>query len=789
MDIGCPTFSKNMQFIADFHLHSKYSRATSKNMDLENLDKWAKIKGIKVLTIGDFSHPEWFKNLKEKLEPAEPGLFKLKNGNSKTRFILTVEISCIYSKKNKVRKIHILIFSPSFEVAEKINAHLGSIGNLKADGRPILGLDVKELAKIVLGISADCLIIPAHLWTPYFGLLGSKSGFDSIEECFEDYSKYIYAVETGLSCYDEKTEVLTDNGWKKFSDIRSHDKICTLNSNNNKIEFQKPIKRFVYDYKGKMYKLKTKRINLLVTPNHKLFIKPGDPRNSKPFCLTEAQFLFGKSKQFKKDGIWIGKSEKYFTLPAIKIKHSNQHYRGFQNKKGKQILMKSWLKFFGLWIAEGCTSEGKNGDYNIYLSSGNKELLSEMKKLLKNVGYTVYQDDKKIRVRDCQLFCYLKQFGKSHNRFIPPEIKSLSKELLEILFKHYLKGDGHVYGRTGKGLLATTSSVCLRDDLQEIALKIGISAYYKLDKKKGTPLYSLSHNCKKIYKQKHDTWKVYFIRRNKHMILPSTIKRWKYIESWVDFNGKVYSLAVPNRVIYVRRNSVPVWCGNSDPPMNWRLSALDKITLISNSDAHSPQKIGREANVFDTELSYSSIVEAIKSRNPQKFLYTIEFFPQEGKYHYDGHRNCGIVLSPQESKKYNNVCPTCGKPLTIGVMNRVGELADRPEGFKLEGAIPFKSLIPLREIIADVLGLTVGTKRVDGEYENLIKEIGSEFKILLDTSQKELESATLPEIAEGIIRVREGRVFVEPGYDGVFGRIRIFSQGEQKPLSRQSTLL
>ena len=175
------------KFIADFHIHSKYSRATSKEMDLENLDKWAKIKGIKVLGTGDFTHFIWFEELKKKLEPAEASLFKIKNSESETRFILTTEISCIYSKKGRVRKIHIIIFSPSFEVCEKINAHLGWIGNLKADGRPILGLDAKELAKIVLNTSENCLIVPAHLYTPWFSLFGSKSGFDSIEECFEEY--------------------------------------------------------------------------------------------------------------------------------------------------------------------------------------------------------------------------------------------------------------------------------------------------------------------------------------------------------------------------------------------------------------------------------------------------------------------------------------------------------------------------------------------------------------------------------------------------------------------------
>lgn len=415
-----------MKFIADFHLHSKYSRATSRDMDLENLDNWAKIKGIKVLGSGDFTHPEWFKNLREKLEPAESGLFKLKNSNSETRFILTTEVSCVYLKKNRLRKIHLLIFAPSFDVVEKINTHLGWIGNLKADGRPILGLDAKELTKVVLNISQDCLIVCAHTWTPWFSVFGSRSGFNSLEECFEEYSKYIYAIETGLS---------------------------------------------------------------------------------------------------------------------------------------------------------------------------------------------------------------------------------------------------------------------------------------------------------------------------------------------------------------------------SDPLMNWRLSALDKITLISCSDAHSPSKIGREANVFDLEfLSYSAIVEAIKQKNPQKFLYTVEFFPQEGKYHYDGHRLCKIRLAPKESKKYNNICPNCGKPLTIGVLNRVEELADRPEGFRPENAIPFKSLIPLKEIIADALGQMVGTKQVEQEYKNLIEKFSNEFNVLIDVPSSELEAFTLPEIAEGIIRVREGRIFVEPGYDGVYGKIKIFSPGEQKTLLRQGIL-
>ena len=414
-----------MKFVADFHIHSKYARATSQQMDVEHLSYWAEKKGILVLGTGDFTHPEWLSELKQRLEPAEPGLFKVKNSENKTRFILTSEISCIYSKTGKVRKIHVIIFAPDFETVEKINTHLAWIGNLKSDGRPILGMDAKELVKIALDANKNSVIIPAHIWTPWFSLFGSKSGFDSIQECFEDYSQYIYAMETGLS---------------------------------------------------------------------------------------------------------------------------------------------------------------------------------------------------------------------------------------------------------------------------------------------------------------------------------------------------------------------------SDPPMNWRLSSLDKITLISNSDSHSPSRIGREANVFDTEISYPSIVEALKSKDAQKFLYTIEFFPQEGKYHYDGHRNCNISYSPQETKKTGGICPVCGKPLTIGVLNRVEQLADREQGFVPENTIPFKSLIPLAEIIGEAMNVGTNTKSVSEEYEKLIKSFENEIKILLEAPKEQLETITIPEVAEGIIRVRQGNVFIEPGYDGVYGKIRIFSKGEQKDLSSQKTL-
>lgn len=405
-----------MPFIADFHIHSKYSRATSRDMDIPNLDRAAQTKGVNLVGTGDFTHPLWRAHLKKTLSPVAPGIFK----HDKTFFLLTCEVSNIYYKEGRLKKIHNIIFAPDFNTVEKISSKLERFGDLYSDGRPNLKLDAKDLVELLLDIDERIIIVPAHVWTPWFSLFGSRSGFDSIEECFEEYSKYIFAAETGLS---------------------------------------------------------------------------------------------------------------------------------------------------------------------------------------------------------------------------------------------------------------------------------------------------------------------------------------------------------------------------SDPSMNWRLSALDKITLISCSDAHSPQKIGREANVFNTELSYEAIVEAIKQKDSRKFLYTIEFFPQEGKYHYDGHRNCGISLPPEETKRYKGICPVCKKPLTVGVLNRVDQLADRPEGFEPENSIPFKRVVPLREIVAESLGQNVATKLVDEVYTRVVNRYGGEMNVLLDISLEELSGFVPPRLIEGIKRMRDGKVKIKCGFDGVYGKVKIFDEeelGEEK---------
>lgn len=424
-----------MRIIADFHIHSKYSRATSKEMEVRTLSRYAGMKGINLLGTGDFTHPQYFAELRSALEPLGDGLFTLRgqavsDGLSSdksalpARFILTAETSHIFSVNGKTKRVHVILIAPSFQAVEKINRELSKRGNLASDGRPIFGMHVKDVVKLVLDAAPDSLIVPAHAWTPWFSVFGSMSGFDSLEECFEEQTKNIYAIETGLS---------------------------------------------------------------------------------------------------------------------------------------------------------------------------------------------------------------------------------------------------------------------------------------------------------------------------------------------------------------------------SDPAMNRRLSKLDKITLISNSDAHSPSRIGREANVLDCAMDYKEILNVIRTGDPKRFLHTVEFFPEEGKYHYDGHRDCGVVFDPKTSREHQFLCPKCGKRLTIGVMHRVDELADRQEGGGLTGKTPFKSAIPLDEIIADVLGKGVNTQTVAREYEKMVRSLGPEIGILLEKSEEEIRANADPRVAEGILNVRKGRVQVEPGYDGVYGKIKIEGQGAQESFSSRKS--
>ena len=427
-----------MRFYADVHLHSHYSRATSPNLNLEYLSVWAQIKGVHVVGTGDFTHPKWLKELKEKLEPAEEGLFQLKPEYAKkverelppactgpVRFMLSCEISNIYKRLDKVRKVHNIIFAPDFAAAENIQAKLGDIGNISADGRPILGLDSRDLLEITLESNPLSYLIPAHIWTPWFSALGSKGGFDRMEDCFGDLTKHVFAVETGLS---------------------------------------------------------------------------------------------------------------------------------------------------------------------------------------------------------------------------------------------------------------------------------------------------------------------------------------------------------------------------SDPLMNWRLSQLDPYVLVSNSDAHSAPKLGREATIYDTEISYPAIYKALSDPNDKGLAGTIEFFPEEGKYHYDGHRACDTRMHPRDTIQNKGACLKCGKPVTVGVMARVEELADHPEGRKSPRWRPYHSLIPLPEIIAEAKGCGPGTKAVDQTFFTMLNKLGNELFILREAPLDQIQKAAGSLVAEGIRRMREGKVHIAAGYDGEYGTIHIFSDTEREQGEEQLML-
>ncbi len=427
-----------MEFIADLHIHSYLSRATAKNLNLEHLNLWAQLKGIAVVGTGDFTHPQWFSELSEKLEPAEEGLFALKPAYAAqtsplvpascaapVRFVLSVEISSIYKKDGKTRKVHNVILLPSFAAAKRLNQRLERIGNIGSDGRPILGLDAKALLAIVLEIADEAIFIPAHIWTPWFSVLGSKSGFDSLGACFEDLTDEIFAVETGLS---------------------------------------------------------------------------------------------------------------------------------------------------------------------------------------------------------------------------------------------------------------------------------------------------------------------------------------------------------------------------SDPAMNRRVSSLDRFALVSNSDAHSPANLGREANLFDTELSYGAMREALKTKNPDRFLGTLEYFAEEGKYHLDGHRKCGVRLTPEETLGHQGLCPVCKRPVTIGVMYRVEELADRPLGERPVGAPGYTSLLPLADVLSEVFQTGPKSKKVDLVLRSLLEKVGPEFEILRHAPADVLRRHGPALFSEAIVRMREGRVQIAPGYDGEFGKVCLFSDQERFALMGQENL-
>lgn len=851
-----------MRIVADLHIHSPYSRAVSKEMTLENLDLWAKKKGITVMGTGDFTHPLWIREIRTKLEPAEDGLYKLKtqNLNSKlqiksktqareteTRFMLTVEISSIYSKGGRGRRIHNLIFVPSIETAEKINSQLSWRGNLKSDGRPILGLDSKELAKIVFDIDERCMFVPAHCLLP-------------------------------------TERIHTSDGMKEIQQMQKGDLVFTHTG-----KLRPVVDIYIRPYKGATYCIRPWyfRPGLETTPEHPFFaIKtqkhcfwqqgfchPGcagkshccrrhiaRPEHFQPQWVQAKNLENGDVLVFPrfldvtedKDSFPLSMHimESSVMLPSDYFGGGNTEMITMRGTRSAVLVNnvpvnKEFCRLAGYFVAEGSVN-GRDA-ISFTFARHEKEYCKDVKELVAEL-FSISCAKEREKDGSIELIFYSKilqqafsslfyNSGGRHRadtKALPQWMLTLPCEKQAEIFKGWWRGDA-----------GYTVSKELMNQMKVIALRLGIVPSIHQTKKE--KFNEKNHVIAgRTITARHDLFQfsglAFFedhfglgddavFQHNRYQ--PKLDRRHGWIdESFVympirdieirHYEGNVYNLEVEEEHSYLAEfaavhNCWTPWFSifgsmsgfdsieecfdeygkyiyaietglSSDPAMNWRLSRLDNIALISNSDSHSLQRIGREANVLDCELSYDGIISAIKSHDPKKFLYTIEFYPEEGKYHYDGHRMCKVSLDPKKTRELKKLCPSCGKPVTVGVMNRVEALADRPPGGKPEVVIPFKNLVPLDEIIAESFGMGVASKKVKDEYKNLIEKIGSEFAVLVDSSLSDLTYATLPEVVEGISRTREGRLQIEPGYDGEYGHVRIFKEGEVKDITKQASL-
>jgi uncharacterized protein (TIGR00375 family) len=837
-----------MKIIADFHIHSKYSRATSHDMDLEHIFQSAQEKGITVVGTGDFTHPEWFNELKNKLEPAEEGLYKLKNQNEKIksngeikddiRFVVTGEISNIYTRAGKGRRVHNLIVLPSLESAEKINNILSWQGNLKSDGRPILGMDSEELLKIVMKAEPNALFIPAHCLLP-------------------------------------DTYLHSNLGIKKIKDISVGDKVYTHKGRLKKVK--QIHNRF---YRGPIYNIRPYyfRIGLKTTEEHPFYVIKTYKKclnMGHSICKSDCAYIkrrncphqyfenykcqWIQAKDIKKGDVLIfprfnkeikDRKElnitKFFKKDDYKVDGKHILLNHSRAKKLPKFVRidKDFCRLIGYYVSEGYTDN--KDSISFCFNRDEKKYVEDLKFLMEKAfnlsSSRIYlrKNTNSIEIIYCskilakvfsKLFYNNANIRRANTKCLPIWMMGLPLEKQVEIFKGWWRGD--------KG---TTSSRELMNQIKIILLRLGIiPSIYEQTKEDFNEKYVHKYKLgNRIIEAQHNSFSfnnLSFFQDLFGLLKDSEFKKFNTKlarrHGWIDKNyiylpvrdieiknykGKVYNLEVEEDNTYLSEfatihNCMTPWFGifgsmsgfdslkeafgentkyiyaletglSADPKMVWRIPDGQKVSLISNSDAHSPHNLGREANVFNTDLSYSAMREAIIKKDKSKFLYTIEFFPEEGKYHYDGHRLCQVRMSPEQRKKAGGICPKCGRKLTIGVLSRIDELADKKEDFIPRDAIPYKSLVPLAEIIAEALNVQPLTKAVAEHYQRLIQRFSNEFNILLDVPLSELSALTLPEIVAGIEKVRKGKLIIEPGYDGEFGKVRIFPEKREEIISQ-----
>lgn len=775
---------------ADLHIHSHYSRATSPEMNIESLSHYGKIKGLNVLGTGDFTHPLWLKELKEKLNDKNNGLFEFDGQN----FMLTAEISLIYSQPSELdkrlgRRVHLVLLAPSFDVVVQINEMLGKIGRLDYDGRPIFGRSCIEITERLMEISKNIEIIPAHC------LVGDE---------------YIHV----------------NHSIKKIKEICKGDIVYTHNNS-----WQKVSEIFTRNYSGKLYRIRpwywTEGIR--VTPEHPFYaIKSYKCLWTNGLCKKSCSELLNcknqRFEEYKKE--WVAASElkkgDFLVYPRFnKIRDRN-------NINGVSLTEKI-CRLIGYYLAEGYTirdegigfSFGKNED--IYIN----EVATSIKEIF---GKNNFKVDKR---RGNDIIFYSKILNKFFSMFYNSHTKkaytkSLPYFMLELplnkqseILKGWFRGDkGYTVSRT---LMNQMKIICIRLGIIPNVIFDTVDKYEKRGKHlignrkifARHTLYSFSHLS--FFEDKFNLlnddvfskFKTKMTRRhgwmdNDYIYIPI-----RKIEL-EDFDGVVFNLEVENDNSYISEfacvhNCWTPWFSlfgsnsgfnsikdcfqdqakqihaletglSSDPAMNFRLSQLDPFTLVSFSDSHSPYpwRLGRECCVFNLRnVDYEGVVNAIHSKK----LYTIEAPPEYGKYHEDGHRNCNVHFTPEESKKHNNICPVCHRPLTIGVLNRVNELADRPENYVPKDAQMFKSLMPLHEVVAAVLDVSMISKKVGIIADQFLNK-WPELDVIEDTPYDELEKID-DKVAKAIIEIREGKIKIDAGYDGVYGKLILNDSGKK----------
>ena len=854
-EINC---EKKKLYFADLHIHSRFSRACSKDLNLETLEKWARVKGLDLLGTGDFTHPVWLKELKENLTERS-GIFYTKKDFP---FILTGEISLMYSDdigdgKNG-RKVHLVLLAPNFEAVDKINSWLDTKGRRDYDGRPIFKISCEDFTAKMKLIDDKIEVICAHSWTPHFGIFGSASGYNSLKDAFKSQEKNIHAIETGISSdrnmnfginelkkrtivsfsdshciHPESLITLKDGYVMPIKDIEKEKNLLCCNFNRfkcvnkkrnqfNKIKSPEFLKKIVY-----------RGGEILVSNQHRFFVYENKRAVQKyAYELKEKDLLFRLFKiqhRVKKFNLKIPKSDTFYKLSergllflkdkrnkegllqreiADKLGTTKDNYWKIENRKIKlnlifldrlsdifnfnldevidKYVVKSFSykfpkemsedlsEFLGYLVGDGCYSIINRGQC-LLLSDKNKALLEHYKKKIDALFSC------SCRLSKCNYRNSYRLFIPSHvAKFIKlnfPEavLKTADLKIPRKLFSAHLKiisaflrGFFDAEGCVGHHYLDVCSSnKLLLYQIDSLLKKFGIFttvSLNNLEKSKGKfrhRLFLYNENMSKFKKEIN----------------------FNHMDKKTKLNKDLSSIKFPRRSKIKKKNNfilseiTSISNIKSDTKYLYDLSVTDLQNYIANQvvvhNSFWPFRLGREATIFSSIESYEGILKQIIEN---KILGTIEVEPAYGKYHFDGHRECGFSCSPEETKKLNGICPVCKKKLTIGVDFRVEELRNDNEK---DDKIEFK-ILPLHEILSLSIGKGISSKFVWDVYNKLIKEFGNEFNVLLIVEKEKILDFTDDKTADLIIKNREGKIKIKPGYDGVYGET-IISE-EQKTL-------